>query len=415
MKKSILTTAIICAFSFSSQLLAQNAENTGINGVSVELSGTFYQPNESQMIQESTPVLEFSGLNAQGGKDIVKGYINAFGKDVIGHIISDKLTEMDGKLSPAQRAEILSNKNKMEKEFPELIDFYSGVADASGFTTDEVYLTVWAMDGLFAMNIQDVASSGLLALQEAAGKTRGCTTIGWSNGVLGQNQDMPVSLAGYGAIWKSNGVIVHAPEPLFTSIVMGRDLATAVNTVDAFYAGGLEAGVPISGVLLAMATKFDNVMSAKETLDRLEVNAAYATSFADKKGQIITVVNKRGSNDVINGAVKGYVTHTNHPLGKEKALIDHYANGNASLFDYAVKTTIWRNEVAESHAKYSPEKSVTALKDIFKQKPLLKAPYEGNAFVTTNSIIHDLSAGCSYGTTWLPTMQEYTKVCFDEK
>jgi hypothetical protein len=148
-------------------------------------------------------------------------------------------------------------------------------------------------------------------------------------------------------------------------------------------------------------------------LDKIEVNAAYSTHFADKKGHVLTVENRLGDNVVIDGSRKGYITHSNHPLGQEQALVDRYANGNWQIFDYALKTTLWRNQAAEAHAKYSPSQDVVALKAVFSQKPLMKAPYEGNGFVTTNSVIHDLNEGCSYGTTWLPTMQDYTKVCFD--
>lgn len=412
MNKSILVAAITTAIAFSGATFAKMEKTTGMNGVTIDLAGTFYHPNESQILQESTPIVEFDGLTKKGGQDIVAGYIKTFGQDVMGHAIGEKLKEIGEKLTKDQRDNILANKKQVAETFPELIEFYSGLGLATGYSENEVYLAAWASDGLFAMNIQDVAKSGLAALKEATSKTRGCTAIGWTNGVLGQNQDMPVSLGGYGAIWKSGSVIVHAPEPLFTSIAMGKELATTANTVDAFQSGALDLGVPVSGVLMAMANKFDDAMEAKNTLDNIEVNSAYATSFADKKGQVVTVENQLGNNVVHDGTVKGYITHTNHPLGQEQALVNLYANGSAGMFDYAIKTTLWRNEVAESHAKFSPERSVDALKDIFKQKPLMKAPYEGNAFVTTNSIIHDLNEGCTYGTTWLPSLQDYTKVCF---
>ena len=34
-------------------------------------------------------------------------------------------------------------------------------------------------------------------------------------------------------------------------------------------------------------------------------------------------------------------------------------------------------------------------------------------FLTTNSVIHDLNSGCSYGTVWMPNVVDYTKVCFE--
>ncbi|PAV01556.1 hypothetical protein CBG25_16000 [Arsenophonus sp. ENCA] len=51
-------------------------------------------------------------------------------------------------------------------------------------------------------------------------------------------------------------------------------------------------------------------------------------------------------------------------------------------------------------------------KNLFSVKPILMQAYKGNAFITTNAIIHDLKAGCTYGTTWSPNLQDFTKVCF---
>ncbi len=41
--------------------------------------------------EEKTPVIKFAGLNEQGGKDIVAGYIAEFGENVFAEAIKDKL------------------------------------------------------------------------------------------------------------------------------------------------------------------------------------------------------------------------------------------------------------------------------------------------------------------------------------
>ena len=105
---------------------------------------------------------------------------------------------------------------------------------------------------------------------------------------------MPLNLGGYGAIWKSDTVIVHAGTPLFTAMAMGRNMATVLNTVDLFHTGDLEDGAPVSGISLAIVNKFDDVLDAVATLDDIPVNAAYSTQFVDKKNQIATIENQRG-------------------------------------------------------------------------------------------------------------------------
>ncbi|MGR5154656.1 hypothetical protein [Photobacterium swingsii] len=414
MKKSQLAIALTGLLVISSASVAgDETSQTGLNGVTIELSGSFYHPNESQVLQETTPVIQFDGLTVEGGKQVVDGYRGAFKQDVMSETIKEKLAALKEVYSKDELLKIIATSDKIKTDFPELIAFYSGIGEATGYSFNQVYLAAWASDGLFAKSVNRLASAGLNDLKQQADKMRGCTAIGWNNGVIGQNQDMPITMGGYGAIWKSDSVIVHAAEPFFNAMAMGRELATVLNTVDLFHKGALEQGVPVSALSMAMVAKYDDANEAKSTLDNIEVNAAYSTHFADKKGHVLTVENQLGNNIVIDGSVKGYVTHTNHPLGQEQALVDHYANGQERVFDEAMKTTLWRNLAAESHAKYSPTRDVDALKEAFMQKPILKSPYVGNGFVTTNSVIHDLNTGCSYGTTWLPSMQDYTKVCFD--
>ena len=118
-------------------------------------------------------------------------------------------------------------------------------------------------------------------------------------------------------------------------------------------------------------------------------------------------------NIIIDGTSKGYVTHTNHPLGREEILTDMYAFGHNQRFDSAIGNSVWRNEAAKNVAKFSPTHDVAALKSAFTTVPILLTPRKGNSFVTTNSVIHDLNAGCTYGTVWLPNLVDYAKVCFD--
>ena len=399
---------------------AYSEQRVGLNGVFIDLSGNFYAPNNAQILQDKPPVIEFDGLSQTGGQQIVNGYRDAFGADVMGNHIRSKLKEVDERLGGAGREAILAVLPKVNEKFPELMDFYTGLGLATEHSMEDVYVAAWAEDGLFAKWASELAAGNMEALKSAAQKLydsdvpiRGCTAIGWNNGVLGQNQDMPIDMAGHGAIWKSDEVIVHAATPLFNAMAMGREMATVLNTVDLYHQGGLMDGAPISGISMSMVAKFDDAMKARDTLAELEVNAAYSTHYVDKKGKILTVENQRGKNIVIDGSARGYITHSNHPLGREIFLVDEYAFGDARMFDKAAATTLWRNEVARAAAKYSPTKDVAALANLFRQIPVLKSPYDGNDFVTTNSVIHNLNEGCSYGTVWMPNLVDYTRVCFE--
>jgi hypothetical protein len=195
---------------------------------------------------------------------------------------------------------------------------------------------------------------------------------------------------------------------------MGRNVGMGNNTIDAFLKGALENGVPAGAIAMALMNKAKNIDEVIAALEKVEVNAAYAFTMADTSGNTVVINNQVGKNIIIDGSKRGWVAQTNHPVGQEDELVNKYANGDYVTFNSKIVNTLWRQEAAASAAKYSPTKDVAALKNLFKQIPILQMPYEGNAFVTVNSIIHDLNEGCSYGTTWVPTMQDYTKVCFDK-
>ena len=416
MPKSILAIALTTILSISGSVTAiagEELSQTGKNGVTIDLTGDFYHPNETQVLQENTPVIEFAGLSEQGGKDIVAGYIAEFGENIYAKTIQEKLDELNGALTTEQLADILNTKQDMIKHFPNVVNFYNGMADATGFTSDEVYMAAWASDGMFAYDVQGIVKDALPKLRKATESNRGCTAIAWNNGIMGQNQDMPIALGGYGAIWKSGEIIVHAPEPFFMGIAMSKNVGATINTIDTFNLGDLEDGMPLSGASLGLLSKFDNAWDIAKYMDDIKINSAPAYQLSDTSGNALTVEAKRGINVVIDGSSKGFVVHANHPVGLEEVLVNRHAHGNAKAFDSVVAQTIWRQTHAEAFAMYSPYQTVAALQDVFSQKPLLKAPYKGNGFVSSNSIIHDVNEGCSYGTTWLPSMQDYTKVCFD--
>ena len=309
-------------------------------------------------------------------------------------------------------ADVLKTKEQLA-DHAEVLEFYGGIAKATGYELDDVYMAAWASDGLFAYSMQEMAGDVLQRLGEITSKNRGCTAVGFNTGIVGQNQDMPVSFGGHGAIWKSRNLIVHAPEPLFNAITMGRNVASTTTTVDAFLKGALEDGVPAGAISMALMSKAKNIDEVLEAFSEVQINAAYSFNMADTSGNAVTVETQAGQDIVIDGTERGWVVQANHPVGQEDALVEKFANGDYHTFNLKVKYTLWRQAAAEVAAKYSPTKDVAALKSLFTHVPILQMPYEGNGFVSTNSIIHDLNEGCSYGTTWVPIMQDYTKVCFD--
>lgn len=416
MKKLSIAIAVVAGSALLISVASAKEQSISAqNGVNVRLVGDFYNPNTGDIVQKTTPVIDFEGLTFSGGEQVVAGYKSVFKQDVMGMHIDAKVKELKGNSNNNEKQEkILKTLPKVRLVFPELIAFYEGIASATGHNFDDVYLAAWAEEGLFAYEVKDAAEKGIAAMAEAVKNAKGCTAIGWANGIIGQNQDMSVKLAGYGAIWKSLDIIIHAATPLYTAMVLGKNVATVTNTVDNFNTPSLENGAPNSGVAMAAIGKSKSTDDIIRIYNKFKVNTAYSPSFVDKSGKIITIEIQDSANRIIDGTQKGYVVHTNHPVGQEAELVNKYAAGNYKIFDDIAANTLWRYQVAELRAKYSPLQNVDAIKDLLTQKPILMQPRAGNDFVSVNSVIHDLHAGCTYGTTWLSTIQDYTKVCFGD-
>ncbi|WGL99850.1 hypothetical protein QE177_15225 (plasmid) [Arsenophonus sp. aPb] len=130
------------------------ASITALNGIKVSLTGDFYNPNTKDIVQKSTPVIIFDGLSYKGGREIVKGYKNFFHKDVMGKYVDKNLKEFNLKFDKSSASLILNGIPAVQSKYPELIDFYKGIADEINHSLEDVYLAAWAEEGNFALDIK---------------------------------------------------------------------------------------------------------------------------------------------------------------------------------------------------------------------------------------------------------------------
>ncbi|HGJ5875395.1 MAG TPA: hypothetical protein ACHBX0_02010 [Arsenophonus sp.] len=113
--------------------------------------------------------------------------------------------------------------------------------------------------------------------------------------------------SGWSAIWQSPSLIVHASTPFFTSIMMGKKLATTTNIIEGIRQGSRKNDMPISAVIMAIAAKNDNVYKIPAIFSDLKINSTYSPSFVDLNNQIITIEITDKGNKVIDGTKKGYI------------------------------------------------------------------------------------------------------------
>lgn len=203
MKKIIYTATIISILINAEFALANDNVVKAFNGAEFHLTGNYYHANTTDIMQKNTPVISFEGLTKEGGKQIVNGYKQFFKSDVMGDYIKLQLGLVKKQILESDQRTILKNIDVIKKQFPELISFWQGLAAATNHTLDEIYLVAWAEEGLFAKEIQKETNNALKKMAELKKNGSACTAIGWSNGILGQTQDMNVAYSGWGAIWQS--------------------------------------------------------------------------------------------------------------------------------------------------------------------------------------------------------------------
>ena len=417
MKKSFLAAILITIFSAPVSAEENPEFVTSLNGVKVELKGTYAEPNNI-IIQSELPVFEFEGLTVRGGEQIVESYNKAFGDGYIlkymkSHIETSRKNYSDEKLAAA-----LKTTQNFVKDFPEIQAFYQGFANATGVTLDQVMLASWSEDGNFGHHMLEVKEAmfgdkKVPLFFENKQPNKGCTVVGFNNGILGQTMDLSIDMTGETVVWKSPELIVNAVSPFYTGMAMSRNMASNNNTIDVFSTLALENGAPQSLVYLAAIVNTDNVDDAAKLLSRYRTNASGAATLADKDGGLSTFEYHADGIKRIP-AEFGYIVHTNHPLGQEQQLANTLTDGNLDAFNQIVVQTLGRYAFAESFMRWDIERSAGSIQSLFRSRPVLLPPTKTNSFITATANVSDINAGCMYATPYRPDLTDFVKICFSK-
>ena len=419
MKKLILASIIAIATICCAPILAAEKPKfvTSLNGVKVELKGTFSEPNNI-IIQSELPIFEFEGLTIRGGEQIVNNYNKVFGDGYILKYIKSHIDNTNKNYTDKQIAEALKSTQNFAKDFPEIRDFYQGFSNASGATFDQILLASWSEDGNFGHHMLELkeklfGDKEVPLFFENKQPNKGCTVVGFNNGILGQTMDLSIGMVGETVVWKSSELIVNAVSPFYTGMAMSRNMASNNNTIDAFSTLALEKGAPQSLVYLAAIMNSENVDEAAELLAKYPTNASGAATLADKDGGLSTFEYYAEGTKRID-AEFGYIVHTNHPLGQEQELANTITDGNLDAFNQIAAQTLGRYEFAESFMRWDIERTAGSIQSLFRSRPVLLPPTKTNSFITGTANISDINAGCMYATPYRPDLTDFVKVCFDK-
>lgn len=389
---------------------------TSLNGIKVELKGTLFEPNDI-VIQSELPIIEFEGLTVRGGEQIAKGYNEAFGDGYLLDFINSHIETARKYYTSDQLAAALDSTKNFVKDFPEIQAFYQGVSNATGATLDEVLLASWSEDGNFGHHMLEVKEAlfggeKIPLFFEDKRPNKGCTVVGFNNGILGQTMDLDVDMVGETVVWKSPQLIVNAVSPFYTGMAMSRNMASNNNTIDVFSTLALENGAPQSVVYLAAIMNADNVDDAARLLSKYRTNASGAATLADKDGGLATFEYYADGVRRIDPEF-GFIVHTNHPIGKEQELADTLTKGNLDAFNQIAAQTLGRFDAAESFMRWDIERTAMSIQFLFKSRPILMPVTRTNSFITGTANVSDINAGCMYATPYRPDLTDFVKVCFD--
>ncbi|MPW31147.1 hypothetical protein F9L16_19415 [Agarivorans sp. B2Z047] len=416
MKTSFLAAALTAVIALPSFATSDVNTVTSLNGVEVVLQGTQAEPN-NVIVQAELPVIEFDGLTFKGGQQIVAGYNDAFGATYYQDFAKRYNDEIKEEFTAEEIKKAVAVNNAFIEDFPRIKAFIEGIADASGASVEHIQLAFWAEDALFSksmLSVGDQLFDGKEFTRHGEDdKIKGCTAVGFTNGILGQNMDLPLNMSGESATWKSDELIASGPSPFHPVMSMSRNMASNTNTIDAFSTVALENGISIGLMYITAITHNVSVDEAEVMMSKYQIAGAASTTLADKKGGLKTFEWHANGFKTFDQE-DGYIVHTNHPRDREQELADVLYDGDLYEFNKAMKETVSRYEVASVYAKYDLERSAGSIKDLLTQRPILLAPTADNYFISSMSNVSDINAGCQYVAPYRPDLTGYTAVCFDK-
>lgn len=399
MKTSIKALAI--TISLATSMGAANAASLeAVPGLNT--AQPFYAP-EVFVQQETVPIVDLRGVDA---KDHGKLIMANAAKEIELFIVNARRKfEVIG-LDSKQLAKNLSTTYENSKTLnPEFIGTLESIAKEVSIDAKE----------LFALSQTDYAVVQLLQKGIATDvKAAGCTSMAFNDtGIVGQTNDLASLDGGAAIILKKDDSIIAMTGFGPAGQTLGKDVGVVINFI-----GHDTEGVDIDstmatgmGALVDAVAKTSNVDEALALVEQHRTVVGINLTIADKLGNAASVemskdglLIKRGENGV---------AHTNHSLreGNEDAM---RPNLGETFRDQTINGafTFWRQEVANTFLKHTPEKDVTAMKYLFSQKPIAQTAAYGSDFITVNTTVLDVKAGCMEFAAGVSEWNEYHTICF---
>lgn len=292
---------------------------------------------------------------------------------------------------------------------PEYIEMLQGIADVRNTPLVDIVAAGLMVD----VNI-DTAMTGT-ALEDYVSTDKGCTTIAFNNGLVGQTLDFPIEhIKGHSTIVKMDDVIgVYTDGGFYQQ--MGKHVGVTVNFLGQSSikkATKLDDVVALD-VLMHAVAKAESVDAAITIVEKYNTIVAMNFTIADDQGGYAAVITLGEETIVQRGSDKG-VAHTNHSEALAGELVEGVSDAEYTAINQKLVWSFARKDFADNFLRYTPEMTVESMQYLFEQKPVNMSKHDGKTFVTTNAYVFDTVNGCAYYAPENPLFLEgdYTKVCF---
>ncbi|MGF1832348.1 carcinine hydrolase/isopenicillin-N N-acyltransferase family protein [Photobacterium sanguinicancri] len=240
---------------------------------------------------------------------------------------------------------------------------------------------------------------------------KGCTTMAFNNGIVGQTIDLPYSLIDSETTWVKTQNFIGLVEDGVIYQGMGRHVGLAINHLgEISYPNTDNDKIVSADMFFYAASQKNNVEEVIELAQQIRTPIAYNFTVADDKGGY-AAINVSGDKIVVHRGTEKGVAHTNHIESATEKYIQ--SPKDYTQVNQKMGWTFARKEAADFFIKYTPELTVEAMQYAFTQRPINLTAYEGDQFVTVTSYVLDMKKGCAYVAPENPRFTDYTQVCFD--
>ena len=257
--------------------------------------------------------------------------------------------------------------------------------------------------------VMDLKINKSLAGPKLTAPPKGCTTVAFETGLVGQTFDYPISfLNDHTTVLKTEDRMQMFADGMLLP-GMGRRVGITVNYLGLYAGEGAqyEDNVVTLDAVTSGATQKNSVQEVIDMLQNYRTPIPYNFTVADADGDYASIEVTRDAIKVSRGE-RG-VAHANHTDNFRDEVLSEmsFSEANQRLF-----YTFVREDYANLFVSYTPELTIEAMQYLFEQRPVNMTVYKGGDFITVESYVWDLKNGCAYVSGDNPRFGKYTKECF---